>query len=76
MTTEHITLFSGSSIIINGLQIRLEENKISSIIKDRVESARLGGFGEHRTAIELLIFKSDLAKALPILEKYKEEINS
>ncbi|MDX6747616.1 DUF2007 domain-containing protein [Polaribacter sp. PL03] len=76
MKTEHITIFSGSSIIVKGLQIRLEESNIGSIIKDRVESARLGGFGEHRTAIELLILKSDIDRAKIIVDKYKEEINS
>lgn len=76
MKTEHITIFSGSSIIVKGLQVRLKENNISSIIKDRVESARLGGFGEHRSAIELLVLKSDIEKAQPIVNLYKEEINS
>jgi hypothetical protein len=75
MNKEHITIFSGSSIIVKGLQTRLADSNINSIIKDRVESARLGGFGEHRTAIELLILNTDLEKAKPIIETYKTEIN-
>lgn len=76
MKTEHVTVFSGSSIIIKGLQIRLEEHNINSILKDRVESARLGGFGEQRSAVELLVLKTDVEKATPIVNAYKKEINS
>ena len=76
METAHITIFSGSSIIIKGLQNRLEDNHINCIVKDRVESARLGGFGEQRSAIELLILKTDVEKAQPIVDIYKKEINS
>lgn len=76
MEAAHITIFSGSSIIIKGLQNRLEDNHINCIVKDRVESARLGGFGELRSAIELLILKTDVEKAQPIVASYKKEINS
>ena len=76
METTHITIFSGSSIIVKGLQNRLEDNHINCIVKDRVESARLGGFGEVRSAIELLILKTDVEKAQPIVASYKKEINS
>jgi|TARA_R110000822_G_scaffold20664_2_gene66034 hypothetical protein len=76
METAHVTIFSGSSIIVKGLQNRLEDNNINYMIKDRVESARLGGYGENRTAIEVLILKTDVEKAQSIVEIYKEEINS
>ncbi|MFT5958404.1 MAG: hypothetical protein ACI8VJ_000142 [Polaribacter sp.] len=76
METAHVTIFSGSSIIVKGLQNRLEEHQINCIIKDRVESARLGGFGEDRSAIELLILKTDIEKAQPIVDLYEKEINS
>ena len=76
METAHITIFSGSSIIVKGLQNRLEDHHINCIVKDRVESARLGGFGELRSAIELLILKTDVEKAQPIVASYKKEINS
>jgi hypothetical protein len=76
METAHVTIFSGSSIIVKELQNRLEEHRINCIIKDRVESARLGGFGEVRSAIELLILKTDIEKAQPIVALYEKEINS
>jgi len=76
METAHVTIFSGSSIIVKGLQNRLEDHQINCIIKDRVESARLGGFGEDRSAIELLILKTDIEKAQPIVDLYEKEINA
>lgn len=76
METKHITVFSGSSILVKGLQNRLEDNNISIIIKDRVESARLAGFGAHSTAIELQVLSIDLARAKPIIANYENEINS
>lgn len=76
METAHVTIFSGSSIIVKGLQNRLEDHQINCIIKDRVESARLGGYAEHRSAIELLILKTDIEKAQPIVDLYEKEINS
>ena len=76
METAHVTIFSGSSIIVKGLQNRLEDHQISCIIKDRVESARLAGFGADRNAIELIVLKTDVEKAQPIVDIYKKEINS
>lgn len=75
MEIKHITIFSGSSIIVKGLQNRLDDMNIRSLTKDRFESARLAGFGSDRNAIELLILKSDVEKAQPIVNNYKEEIN-
>ena len=76
METAYVTIFSGSSILVKGLQNRLEDHKIKSITKDRVESARLGGFGADRNAIELVILKTDVESAKPIVDLYKKEINS
>jgi hypothetical protein len=76
MQTEHITIFSGSSIIVKGLQKRLEDIHINSITRDRFESARLAGFGADRNAVELLILESEVEKAQPIIDIYKKEINS
>ncbi|PWG04193.1 putative signal transducing protein [Polaribacter aquimarinus] len=76
MATEHIKIFSGSSIIVRGLQNLLDDNKIHYIIKDNFESARLAGFGEQMNAVEVHILSSDKQKAEPIVEKYRKEINS
>ncbi|MDD7913463.1 DUF2007 domain-containing protein [Polaribacter ponticola] len=76
MKTEHTKLFTGSNIIVNGLKNLLETEGISSIIKDKFESARLGGFGENRSSVEVHVLNSDLEKAKIIVENYKEKINS
>lgn len=76
MSTEHIKIFSSSSIIVKGLQNLLDDNKISYLIKDQFESARLAGFGEQMNSVEIHVLKSDIEKTKPIVEKYKNEINS
>jgi len=76
MSTEHIKIFSGSSIIIKGLQNLFDNHKINYIIKDKFESARLAGFGEQMNAVELHVLSSDFDKAQPIVAAYKSEINA
>ncbi|QTE23755.1 putative signal transducing protein [Polaribacter cellanae] len=76
MKDEHIKIFTGSSILINRLRQLLEEENISSIVKDNINSSQLAGFGPLGNSIELLILNSDLKKAQPIVDAYKVEINS
>ncbi|WP_299013261.1 DUF2007 domain-containing protein [uncultured Polaribacter sp.] len=76
MTKEHITIFSGSSIIVRGLQNRLDDNNIDYVIKNHTEMARLSGFVPSRNDKELLILNIDIEKAQPIVDAYKAEINS
>ena len=76
MATEHIKIFTGTSIIVRGLQNRLDDSNISSLIKDPVNSSQLAGFGALTNSIELFILKSDQEKAQLIVDSYKKEINS
>lgn len=76
METTHVKIFSGSSILVQGLAHRLTDAKISYLIKDRPESARLGGFGEQRNAVELWVINTEVEKAQPVVDSYQEEINS
>lgn len=76
MNNEYIKLFTDSNIIINGLKVLLEKEQIHYIIKDRFESARLGGFGEQSTSVEIHVLENDLEKAEDILATYEKEINS
>lgn len=75
MDTSYIKVFSGTSILVKGLEVRLEEHKIKYLIKDKVESARLSGFGALRNAIEVFILNADLEKAQPIVDEYNNEIS-
>jgi|UniRef100_UPI0040470B73 hypothetical protein len=72
---EHIKIFSENGILVRRLQSLLEEEQIPSLIKDNVESARLGGFGSFQNSVDLFIFKSDLEKATPIIETFQKEIS-
>jgi hypothetical protein len=76
MKTEHTNLFTGSNIIVTGLKNLLDLENINYLIKDKFESARLGGFGENMSSVEVHVLDSDLEKAKTVIEKYKEKINS
>ncbi|WP_405565309.1 DUF2007 domain-containing protein [Polaribacter sp. Asnod6-C07] len=76
MNATYVKLFTDTNIIVRGLQNILENNNIKYIIKDRFESARLGGFGESLGAVEIHVLNNKLEKANEILTKYKEKINS
>lgn len=75
MKTEHTKLFTGSHIIVNGLKNLLDAQDISYIIKDKFESARLGGFGEQMDSVEVHVLDVDLEKAKMLVENYNEKIN-
>lgn len=75
MNDEHVKLFTESNIIISGLKNMLEDENMPYLIKDRFESARLGGYGEHAASVEIHVLKKDLTKAENILEAYKEKIS-
>lgn len=73
--SEHIKIFTGTSIIINRLAFILDEKGISSIIKDTKESGRLAGFGTIGDSVELHILESDIEQATPIVNDFKKEIS-
>jgi hypothetical protein len=72
---EYTKLFTGSALIIKGLTVFLEENDIQYIIKDRLNSALIAGFGElpNTTEVHVKTFKLDVANE--ILENYRITIN-
>lgn len=72
---EYVKLFTESNIIITGLKNMLEAESINYIIKDKFESARLGGYGEQSTSVEIHVLKIDITIAEHILAVYKEKIN-
>ena len=74
MSTKHVKIFSGTSIIINRLRSLLEDDHIGSIVKNQFESARLAGFGAPMNSVDLYVLDTDVEKAAPIVERFKEEI--
>ena len=75
MKTEHTKLFTGSNIIVNGVKNLLDTADTSYIIKDKFESARLGGFGEQMDSVEVHVLDADLEKAKKTINDYNEKIN-
>lgn len=70
---EHIKIMTGSSIIINRIAFLLDQQNISSLIKDNVESARLAGFGISHNDVELYVYSADLEKAQKVIEEFNNE---
>jgi hypothetical protein len=76
MSEDYTKVFTDDSILVNRLQTLLNEAAINSKILDRVESGRLAGFGVPINSVELFVLNTDLEKAQPIIDLYKEKINS
>lgn len=73
--SNHIKLYSGTSILVNRLAYMLDEIGVSSIIKDNQESGRLAGFGTLGLSVDLLINEEDYEKAKDSLDIFQKEIS-
>jgi len=68
--SEHIKVYTGSSILVRHLKAILDENNIGSMIKsDKIPAYEITNYID-----DLFILDSDLEKATPIIEKFKKEI--
>lgn len=76
MKNLYTKVFTESTILVNRLHSLLTEAGVSARLSDKVESARLGGFGVPLNSVELFVLNSHLLKAQPIINSFKEEINS
>ncbi|ARV06427.1 hypothetical protein BTO04_06810 [Polaribacter sp. SA4-10] len=76
MIDNYTKVFTETTIIVKRLHSLLNEAGVSSRLSDRVESARLGGFGVPPNSVELFVLNNDIEKAQPIIDSFKEEINS
>ena len=76
MDTSYVKIFSESPIIINRLRSLLDQQHINSLVKNQIESARLAGFGILNDTIDLYIRKSDLQKAMRIVQDFSKEMSS
>ena len=76
MSEDYTKVFTDDSILVNRLQTLLNDAGIDSKVLDRVESGRLAGFGVPINSVELFVLNTDLEKAQPIIDHYKEKINS
>lgn len=63
-----VKIFTGSELTVNLLKEELENNGITSIIKDEFSSGLAAGFaGGVPSSIDLYIQESDVAEAEPII---------
>ena len=67
-------VFSGSEILALALQERIEAIGVDTVLKNNIQSARLGGFGELRQAVELFIQETEFSKANPVIEEFRMSI--
>lgn len=64
-------VFSGSEILALALQEKIESAGVNTLVKNNIQSARLGGFGDLGQAVEVFIQETDFAKANPIIEEFR-----
>ena len=67
-------IFSGSQILAQALQVKLEAAEISTVVKNNIQSGIIAGFGTSGQAVEVFIEKHDLIKANLIIEEFKMSI--
>lgn len=67
---EQIRILTDSAIVVNRIAQLLDLEGIPSIVKDNIESARLGGFGTLPNDVELYVFKKNVKKAEMIINSF------
>jgi hypothetical protein len=67
-------VFSGSEILALALQQRIEAIGVDTVLKNNIQSARLGGFGELGQAVELFVQETEFAKVNPVIEEFRMSI--
>ena len=67
-------IFSGSDILASALKEKIEATGIDVMIKDNIQSARMGGFGNADLAVELFVDESLYGKVYPIIEEFRMSI--
>mgnify|MGYP003604621357 CR=1 FL=1 len=65
-------VFSGSEILATALQQKIEAVGVDVVVKNNIQSARLGGFGNSDLAVEL--FVQEFAKVNPVIEEFRMSI--
>ncbi len=69
---DHVRILTDSSIVINRIAQILNENKIATLVKDDVESARLAGFGTPSNEVQLYVYEQDVDEAKRIIKSILE----
>ena len=67
-------VFSGSEILAMALKEKIEALGIDVVVKNNIQSARLGGFGNMDLAVEVFIQEVEYGKAHPVIEEFRKNI--
>jgi hypothetical protein len=67
-------VFSGSEILALALQAKIEAAGVETTIKNNIQSARMSGFPNSGSAVEVFIQETDFAKANPVIEEFRLNI--
>ena len=67
-------IFSGSEILAQALQVKIEAVGVNTIVKNNIQSAKLAGFGTADQAVEVFIQEADFGKANPVIEEFRMSI--
>jgi hypothetical protein len=77
MKSEYKKIYTGSFILVANIVSQLEEIGVLPIIKDETESGRLAGFGPAISGLqEVFVHKSEIDKAVPIIQGIISEMES
>ncbi|MFV5702805.1 DUF2007 domain-containing protein [Flavobacterium sp. XS2P12] len=67
-------VFSGSEILALALQQKIEAIGVDTVLKNNIQSARLGGFGNSDLAVELFVQETEFSKVNPVIEEFRMSI--
>ena len=67
-------IFSGSEILAQALQAKIEAVGVNTIVKNNIQSAKLAGFGTSDQAVEVFIQEIDFGKANTVIEEFRMSI--
>lgn len=66
-----VKVFSGSEILAQSLQVRIEAAGVPVIVKNNIQSSAAAGFGALGQAVEVFIEERDKEKAARVIEDFK-----
>ena len=69
-----IKIFSGSEILAQALQQKIDAIGINTVLKNNIQSSRLSGFGNTEPIVEIFIQEVDFGKASPVIEDFRMSI--
>jgi len=67
-------IFSGSEILAQALQQKIDSIGVKTVLKNNIQSARLAGFGNTDLAVEVFIQEVDFGKANSVIEEFRMSI--